>query len=178
MKRRKISNLKSQIADSSRDLTPHSALRTPRLRGMVDVSGKPVTVRTAKAAGSVLLGEAAFDALRQGTCPKGDVLATAKVAALQAAKSTPAVIPMCHPILLEGIDVAFTLDEAGKSVTATVSVKSSGKTGVEMEALHGVTAACLTIYDMLKYAGKGMTLNNIQLLEKTGGRSGDYKRPG
>ena len=144
---------------------------------MVDVSGKEITVRTAKAAGSIFLGEAAFDALTQGTCPKGDVLATAKVAAIQAVKSTPAIIPMCHPILIEGIEADFALDETDKSVTVTVSVKSSGKTGVEMEALHGVAAACLTIYDMLKYTGKGMTINSIQLLEKTGGRSGDYKRP-
>ena len=144
---------------------------------MIDVSGKGITVRTAKAAGSILLGEAAFDALRRGECPKGDVLATARVAAIQAVKSTPAVIPMCHLILIEGIDVDFALDEAGQSVAVTVSVKSSGKTGVEMEALHGVAAACLTVYDMLKYTGKGMTVDNIRLLEKTGGRSGNYKRP-
>ena len=145
---------------------------------MIDVSTKEITVRTARAAGSILLGEAAFDALKQGACPKGDVLATAKVAAIQAVKSTPAIIPMCHPILIEGIAVEFALDEAAKSVAVTVSVKSSGKTGVEMEALHGVAGACLTIYDMLKYTGKGMTIDGIQLLEKTGGRSGDYKRPG
>jgi cyclic pyranopterin phosphate synthase len=124
------------------------------------------------------LGEEAFAALQQGSCPKGDVLATAKVAALQAVKSTPALIPMCHPILVEGIEVEFTLDEARKNVEAWVAVKSSGKTGVEMEALCGVAAACLTIYDMLKYVGKGMTIERIQLLEKTGGRSGDYRRPG
>ena len=145
---------------------------------MIDVGAKEITLRTAKAAGSISLGEAAFDALRRGTCPKGDVLATAKVAAIQAVKSTPAIIPMCHPILIEGVDASFALDEANRSVTVTVYVKSSGKTGVEMEALHGVAAACLTIYDMLKYTGKGMTINSIQLLEKTGGRSGDYKRPG
>ena len=146
-------------------------------RGMVDVSAKEITVRTARAAGSVLLGPDAFDALRRGACPKGDVLATAKVAAIQAVKSTPVIIPMCHPILIEGVEVDFSLDEANESAAVTVSVKSSGKTGVEMEALHGVAAACLTIYDMLKYTGKGMTINNIRLLEKTGGRSGDYKRP-
>jgi cyclic pyranopterin phosphate synthase len=84
---------------------------------------------------------------------------------------------MCHPILIEGIEVDFAPNASGKSVAVTVSVKSSGKTGVEMEALHGVAAACLTIYDMLKYTGKGMTIDGIQLLEKTGGRSGDYKRP-
>jgi cyclic pyranopterin phosphate synthase len=168
---RKTSDFKLQIEDPRRGDNPQS-------KGMVDVSGKPVTVRTAKAAGSIVLGEAAFDALRRGDCPKGDVLATAKVAAIQAVKSTPAIIPMCHPILIEGIKVDFALDEAGTSVAVTVSVKSSGKTGVEMEALHGVAAACLTIYDMLKYAGKGMTIHGIGLLEKTGGRSGDYKRPG
>lgn len=144
---------------------------------MVDVSVKEVTVRTAKAAGSVVLGPDAFDALSRGTCPKGDVLATAKVAAIQAVKSTPAIIPMCHPILIEAIAVDFALDEASQSVAVTVSVKSSGKTGVEMEALHGVAAACLTVYDMLKYTGKGMTIDCIRLLEKTGGRSGDYTRP-
>jgi len=175
--KKKISNLKSQISDSGRDPTPQSAIRNPQSKGMVNISGKPVTMRTAKAAGSVLLGKAAFDALRQGACPKGDVLATAKVAAIQAVKSTSAVIPMCHPILIEGIEVDFGVDEAGQSVVVTASVRSSGKTGVEMEALHGVAAACLTIYDMLKYTGKSITINNIRLLEKTGGRSGDYKRP-
>ena len=145
-------------------------------KGMVDIAGKEITVRTAKAGGSIRLGPDAFSALRQGTCPKGDVLATAKVAAIQAVKATSSIIPMCHPILIEGIDVDFSLDEARASVSVAVAVKSSGKTGVEMEALHGVAAACLTIYDMLKYTGKGMTIERIQLLEKTGGRSGDYKQ--
>jgi len=143
---------------------------------MMDITAKPVTVRTAKAAGSVSLGPEAFGALTRGECPKGDVLATAKVAAIQAVKSTPAMIPMCHPILVEGVEVDFKLDEAGKSVSVTVAVKSTGKTGVEMEALCGVTGACLTIYDMLKYTGKGMTIERIRLLEKSGGRSGDYRR--
>lgn len=145
-------------------------------KGMVDIAGKEITVRTAKAAGSVCLGSQAFDALRQGACPKGDVLATAKVAAIQAVKSASTIIPMCHPILIEAIDVDFSPDDAGASVDVTVAVKSTGKTGVEMEALTGVAAACLTIYDMLKYTGKGMTIERIQLLEKAGGRSGDYKR--
>jgi cyclic pyranopterin phosphate synthase len=143
---------------------------------MVDITAKEVTVRTAKAAGSVLLGSEAFAALQRGTCPKGDVLATAKVAAIQAVKATPALIPMCHPILIEGIEVDFTLDEPGQSVDVTVAVKSTGKTGVEMEALSGVAGACLTIYDMLKYTGKGMTIDRIRLLTKTGGRSGNYHR--
>ncbi|MHC4678385.1 MAG: cyclic pyranopterin monophosphate synthase MoaC [Planctomycetota bacterium] len=143
---------------------------------MVDVGGKAVTARTAKACGCIILGEAALEAVKRGTCVKGDVLATAKVAAIGAVKSTPALIPMCHPILIEGVDVEFELDESEKSVTVTVTVKSSGKTGVEMEALTGAAVACLTVYDMLKYTGKGMTIGRIMLLEKTGGKSGDYKR--
>jgi len=145
-------------------------------KGMIDITGKDVTVRTAKACGCIVLGEEAFDVVRQGTCIKGDVLATAKIAATQAVKSTSAIIPMCHPILIEAVDVDFTLSEADGSVTVTVTVKSSGKTGVEMEALTGATVACLTIYDMLKYTGKAMTITQVQLVEKTGGKSGDYRR--
>jgi cyclic pyranopterin phosphate synthase len=144
--------------------------------GMVDVSIKDVTLRTARASGTIILGEEAFQTVRQGTCVKGDVLATAKVAAINAVKSTPAIIPMCHLILIEAVDVNFDLSEQHKSVTATVTVKSSGKTGVEMEALVGAGAGCLTIYDMLKYTGKDMVITNVKLLEKTGGKSGDYKR--
>ena len=144
--------------------------------GMADVSGKNITLRTAKARGTIILGEEAFQTVSQGICIKGDVLATAKVAAINAVKSTPAIIPMCHLILIEAIDVNFDLSEQQKSITATVTVKSSGKTGVEMEALTGAGAACLTIYDMLKYKGKDMVITNIKLLEKTGGKSGDYKR--
>jgi cyclic pyranopterin phosphate synthase len=146
-----------------------------RSKGMVDVSTKDITVRTARANGSILLGAEAFQVLKQGTCAKGDVLATAKVAAIQAVKSTPIIIPMCHPVLIEGIEVEFELVEARKSVSVAVAVRSSGKTGVEMEALCGVSAACLTIYDMLKYTGKGIIIDQIKLMEKTGGKSGDYK---
>ena len=145
--------------------------------GMVDVSVKSVTLRMAKASSSITLGEKAFETLRQGTCIKGDVVSTAKVAAITAVKSTPAIIPMCHPILIEAIDVDFELNEADKSVTATATVKSSGKTGVEMEALVGASVACLTIYDMLKYKSKDMVITKTRLLEKTGGKSGSYKRP-
>jgi cyclic pyranopterin phosphate synthase len=143
---------------------------------MADVSNKNVTLRTAKASSSIALGEKAFLTLTQGTCVKGDVLATAKVAVVNAVKSTPAIIPMCHPILIEAIHVDFKLNEEEKSVTATVTVKSSGKTGVEMEALAGASVACLTIYDMLKYQNKDMLISRIRLLEKTGGKSGNYKR--
>jgi cyclic pyranopterin phosphate synthase len=144
--------------------------------GMIDVSGKDVTVRTAKASGCIVLGREAFGVLKQGSCIKGDVLATAKIAAINAVKSTPAIIPMCHPILIEAVDVNFALNEQDKSVTVNVTVKSSGKTGVEMEAITGASAACLTIYDMLKYKSRAMTITGIKLIEKTGGKSGDYKR--
>jgi cyclic pyranopterin phosphate synthase len=143
---------------------------------MIDVSGKDVTVRTARACGRIVLGQKAFDAVKQGACIKGDVPATAKIAAMQAVKSTSAIIPMCHPILIEAVDVDFALNEQDKSAAVTVTVRSSGKTGVEMEALTGATVACLTIYDMLKYTGKAMTITEVKLIEKTGGKSGDYKR--
>ncbi len=143
---------------------------------MIDVSNKDVTVRTAKASGSICLGVEAFEVVESGDSIKGDVLATAKIAAVQAVKSTPAVIPLCHSLLIEAVDVDFVPSEQDKSVTVTVTVKSSGKTGVEMEALVGVSIACLTIYDMLKYTGKAMAISQIKLLEKTGGKSGDYKR--
>ena len=143
---------------------------------MIDISGKDVTVRTATATGCVVLGEEVFEVLRQGQCPKGDVLETAKIAAINAVKTTASIIPMCHPILIEAVKVNFAMDEANKSVCVNVKVKSSGKTGVEMEALCGASAGCLTIYDMLKYKGKDMVISQIKLLEKTGGKSGDYKR--
>lgn len=143
---------------------------------MIDISGKDITVRTAAATGCVVLGEEVFEVLRQGQCPKGDVLETAKIAAINAVKATPSIIPMCHTLLIEAVTVDFVTDEANKSVCVNVKVKSSGKTGVEMEALCGASAACLTIYDMLKYKGKDMVISQIKLLEKTGGKSGDYKR--
>jgi cyclic pyranopterin phosphate synthase len=145
--------------------------------GMVDVSDKNITMRNAKAGSSIMLGDEAFKALKEGTCVKGDVLATAKVAAVTAVKSTPAIIPMCHPILIEAVEVEFELNEQEKEVTTTVKVKSSGKTGVEMEAIVGASAASLTIYDMLKYQGRDMIITETKLLEKTGGKSGSYKRP-
>ena len=145
-------------------------------KGMIDIGDKDVTVRTAKASGSILLGEEAFQTVKHGTSVKGDVLATAKIAAIQAVKSTPAIIPMCHPLLIEAVGVDFILNEQDKSVTVNVTVKSSGKTGVEMEALTGAAVACLTICDMLKYTGKSMTISQVKLLEKTGGKSGDYRR--
>ena len=147
-----------------------------KAQGMSDVSGKDITVRTARASGAICVGDQAFGVVKDGTCPKGDVLATAKIAAVQAVKSTSSLIPLCHTILIDGVDVEFVLEEKDKSVCVTVTVKSTGKTGVEMEALTGAAIACLTIYDMLKYTGREMTITQIRLLEKTGGKSGDYKR--
>jgi len=145
-------------------------------KGMVDISGKDITVRTATASGCIILGQEGFSNLKTGTSIKGDILETAKIAAINAVKATPSIIPMCHPIPIEAVKVEFVTDEADKTVCVSVTVKSSGKTGVEMEALTGASAACLTIYDMLKYKGKDMVISQIKLLEKSGGKSGDYKR--
>ncbi len=145
-------------------------------KGMIDIGGKAITQRAATASGCVVLGEELFEVLRQGQCPKGDVLETAKIAAINAAKATPSIIPMCHPIGIEAIGLGFTLSEDDKNVCVNVTVKSTGKTGVEMEALTGASAACLTIYDMLKYKSRDMVISEIKLMEKSGGKSGDYKR--
>ena len=145
-------------------------------KGMVDVSNKEVTTRIATAVGTINLGAAAFDVLTAGTCNKGDVLATARVATVQAVKSTQSLIPLCHSLLIEAVAVEFELDNDRESATVKVTVKSSGKTGVEMEALTAASVGCLTIYDMLKYTGQGMTIGDIKLLEKSGGKSGNYKR--
>ncbi len=145
-------------------------------RGMIDISDKEVTARTARAEGKVVLSDEAYEALMQATCPKGDVLVTARIAAIQAAKATPTMIVMCHPISLESVEVDFVLDDTSRTVEVAVTVRSSGKTGVEMEALCGVSVACLTIYDMLKYAGQAMTIERIRLMEKSGGRHGHYQR--
>jgi len=143
---------------------------------MIDISEKDITVRTAKSQGTIVLGDNAFEIIKNGTCKKGDVFTTAKIAAIQAVKSTPNLIPMCHPIPIEAVEIDFEQDEYAKSVTIIVIVKSTGRTGVEMEALCGAATGCLTIYDMLKYADKAMTIKEVKLIEKTGGKSGHYKR--
>jgi len=145
-------------------------------RGMVDVGSKGITVRTARASGTIRLGFEALRAVTSNACPKGDVITTARIGAIQAAKQTPALIPLCHPVLIEAVSVDFEIHELEESITVTVTVVSSGKTGVEMEALAAASVACLTIYDMLKYIGKGMVIGPIMLLSKSGGESGDYQR--
>lgn len=141
---------------------------------MVDVTDKPPTHRTATAAGTVRMLPATVEAIRSGGVPKGDVLAVAQVAGILAAKRTSEIIPMCHPLALTGVDVRFTLREDAVDIEATVKCK--GETGVEMEALHAVSAAALTVYDMCKALQKDMVISDIRLLEKTGGKSGDFHR--
>ncbi len=141
---------------------------------MVDVSEKAPTLRTATAAGTVKMLPSTADVIRTGGVPKGDVLAVAQVAGIMAAKRTSDVIPMCHPLALTGVDVRFALGADRVDIEATVRCK--GETGVEMEALHAVSAAALTIYDMCKALQKDMEITDVRLLEKKGGKSGDYHR--
>ena len=139
---------------------------------MVDVAGKDVTVRTATATGRVRT-EAAR-AIADGTVAKGDVLATARIAGIMAAKRTPDLIPMCHPIAVHGVAVELTVDDGLVEVSATV--KTADRTGVEMEALTAVTVACLTIIDMTKALDPAATIEAVQVQSKTGGKSGDWHR--
>lgn len=141
---------------------------------MVDVSGKEPTDRTAVAAGTVRMQPSTVEAIRTGGVPKGDVLAVAQVAGILAAKRTSEIVPMCHPLALTGVDIRFAL--RADAVDVEAAVRCRGETGVEMEALHAVTAAALTIYDMCKALEKGMVISDVRLLEKTGGKSGDYRR--
>lgn len=143
---------------------------------MVDVSGKPESFRTASALGTVQMAASTVEAIRTGGVSKGDVLAVAQVAAVMAAKRTWELIPMCHPLGLTGVDVRFALREEAVEILA--QVKCRGETGVEMEALTAVSAAALTIYDMCKALQKDMEITGIRLVEKTGGKSGDYLREG
>ena len=140
---------------------------------MVDVSGKDVTSRSATARGRVTAEAATLALISSGSAKKGDVLATARIAGIMAAKKTSDLIPLCHPVMISKVSVEFTLAERHIDVEATVKVE--GKTGVEMEALTACSVACLTIYDMLKAVDRAMTITDIRLAEKTGGKSGPYK---
>ena len=143
---------------------------------MVDVGEKPPTVRRAVAAGRVLVNEATFALIRSGGVKKGDVLTVAQIAGVMGAKRTPELIPMCHPVLIDGIDLTLSLDEARCSVEIRAAVSCAGRTGVEMEALTAVSAAALTVYDMCKAVQRDMVIADIRLLEKSGGVHGDYRR--
>lgn len=141
---------------------------------MVDVTGKTVTCRIAVAKGEIHMSRETLGRIRSGTVKKGDVLAVAQVAGIQAAKHTWELIPMCHPLPLTGIDISFALLEEPFRVEITAAVTCTGVTGVEMEALTAVSAAALTIYDMCKAIQKDMRIEHIRLLSKSGGKSGDY----
>lgn len=145
---------------------------------MVDISHKEETVRTAIAKGSIQVNKEIYERIQEGTMKKGDVLAVAQVAGVMAAKNTAQWIPMCHPLSLSGVDITFDWEVSeGKYILhIQVSVKTKGSTGVEMEALTAVSATALTIYDMCKAVDKGMVIGKTYLLEKTGGKSGDFKR--
>lgn len=140
---------------------------------MVDVGAKPVTTRQAVAKGRVVMQAATLGLIKQGALPKGDVLAAARVAGIMAAKETHRLIPLCHPLLIEDVNIDFSLDEKDSAVEITVAVKGSGRTGFEMEALTAVAVSGLTIYDMCKAVDPAMRLQDIRLVRKSGGKSGD-----
>jgi cyclic pyranopterin monophosphate synthase len=142
---------------------------------MVDVSTKPATDRTAVAAGFVRMSAATLDLVLSGNAKKGDVLGAARIAGIMAAKKTHELIPLCHPLSISKVDIDIAPESDGLAVRATVKV--TGQTGVEMEALTAVSVACLTIYDMVKAVERGMTVEAIRLVEKRGGKSGHYRAP-
>ena len=142
---------------------------------MVDVSGKADTVRVAVAEGQVRMAPETLRRIRERSVAKGDVLSVAQIAGIQAAKRTSDWIPMCHPLALTGVDIRFA-DNGNDTLTITAEIKTTGKTGVEMEALTAVSAAALTVYDMCKALQKDMVIGPMALLGKTGGKSGDYVR--
>jgi cyclic pyranopterin monophosphate synthase len=141
---------------------------------MVDVSAKATTVREAKASGQISILPEAITEIRDGTAKKGDVFAVARVAGIMAAKRTSELIPLCHPVALSSVSIDF--DVMASAITVTVTARSSGQTGVEMEALTAVSATLLTLYDMVKALDKAMIISDIKLLTKSGGKSGDWHR--
>ena len=142
---------------------------------MVDVSAKPETRRVAVATGAVLMAPATLKRVMDGGVKKGDVLAVARLAGIMAAKRTPDLIPLCHPLALTSVELALACDPTRNAIDITATCKITGRTGVEMEALTAVSVAALTIYDMCKAIDRGMRLTEIRLIEKSGGKSGTYK---
>ena len=141
---------------------------------MVDVAAKAETHRIAKATGTIRMLPATFELIRSGSARKGDVLGVARVAAIQAAKRTSELVPLCHPLPITRVAVDFELDAAASSVRCTAQVETVGRTGVEMEALTAVQIGLLTVYDMCKAADRGMVIGDVRVLEKHGGKSGDW----
>lgn len=142
---------------------------------MVDVSDKPDAKRTAAAEAIVRLGAEAFALVRDGQVKKGDVLAVAQIAGIQAAKRTPELIPLCHPLPINGVSIDFAFDNDAASLSIVARVVTTALTGVEMEAMTAASVAALTVYDMCKSVTKGITIERVRLIEKTGGKSGDYR---
>ena len=142
---------------------------------MVDVSSKDVTERMAIAEGQIVMQRATLELITSGNAKKGDVLGAARIAGIMAAKKTHELIPLCHPLLLSKISVDLDADESLPGIRVRATVKLSGQTGVEMEALTAVSVACLTIYDMVKAADRAMTIEHIRLVEKLGGKSGHFR---
>ena len=142
---------------------------------MVDVSAKAATEREAVAAGRVVMQPETLDIVRKGDAKKGDVLGAARIAGIMAAKRTHDLIPLCHPLSITKVEVDLTPNAHCPGIDVTARVKVSGKTGVEMEALTAVSVACLTVYDMVKAVDRGMRIEDIRLIEKSGGRSGHYR---
>jgi len=143
---------------------------------MVDVGGKQHTKRAAVASGQILVNEVAYAKVLSGHSKKGNVLEVARIAAIQAAKQTSTLIPLCHPLALTHINVSFTTDDVQRSITIQVQAETVGQTGVEMEALTAVNIGLLTIYDMLKAVDRAMVITNVSLLHKEGGKSGSWSR--
>jgi cyclic pyranopterin monophosphate synthase len=160
------------VARAKKQLTHLGARGEAR---MVDVSAKAVTEREAIAAGCVVMQPATLDIVRKGDAKKGDVLGTARIAGIMAAKRTHELIPLCHPLAIAKVEVDLTPNAKLPGIDVRARVKVSGKTGVEMEALTAVSVACLTVYDMVKAIDRGMRIENIRLIEKSGGRSGQYR---
>jgi cyclic pyranopterin phosphate synthase len=150
-------------------LDSHGAAR------MVDVGGKPETARSATATGRIRMSDEALAAVREGSGPKGDVLAAARIAGIMAAKKTAELIPLCHPLALDAVHVEFAIEADAVRATATASL--TGRTGVEMEAMTAISVTLLTIYDMAKALDKEMVIEGVRLLEKTGGKSGAWRAP-
>lgn len=145
---------------------------------MVDVSDKAHTERVALASGNILMSSATLALVKSGNAKKGDVITVAEIAGIMGVKRTADLIPLCHPLPVTGAKVTITIDEALPGLTVTARVKTTGQTGVEMEALTAVSVACLTLYDMLKASDKSMRITDIELMEKSGGRSGTYRKAG
>jgi len=142
---------------------------------MIDVTQKKETERLAVAVGRIKMNKSTLELIKKNQIPKGDVLVAAQIAGIMAAKRTPDTIPLCHPLLLSGVQVDFSFAKKGYFIDITASVNGKGKTGFEMEALHAVTVAALTIYDMCKMFDKGMIIEGVHLAKKSGGKSGVYE---